>query len=68
MGRNVPQVAIPKWVRFHEEGRFPFEKLVRFYPFEEINKANGDSKSGKTIQPILIIDEEYRKDEPLPVT
>jgi Alcohol dehydrogenase GroES-like domain./Zinc-binding dehydrogenase. len=65
MGRNVPQLTIPKLVKFHEEGKFPLDKLVRFYKFEDINRANEDSKSGKTIKPIIIIDEEYRKEKPL---
>jgi len=66
MGDAVPQLAIPELIQFHKEGKFPFEKLVKFYKFDEINEASEDSNSGKVIKPILIIDEDYRKDEPLP--
>jgi aryl-alcohol dehydrogenase len=38
---------------------FPFEKTEKFYKFEDINQANADSGSGKTIKPVLIIDEDY---------
>lgn len=65
MGDVVPQLAIPELIKFHKEGKFPFDKLVKFYSFSEINQAADDSNSGKTIKPILIVDEEYRKDEPL---
>jgi len=33
------------------------------YKFSEINQAAADSNNGQTIKPILIIDEDYRKDE-----
>lgn len=65
MGDAVPQLAIPELIKFHQEGKFPFEKLVKYYTFDEINQATADSNSGKTIKPILIIDEDYRKEEPL---
>lgn len=65
MGDSVPQIAIPQLIQFHKEGKFPFDKLVKFYKFNEINQAAEDSNSGKTIKPILIIDEGYRKNEPL---
>lgn len=65
MGDSVPQIEIPKLIQYHKEGKFPFEKLLKFYKFDEINQASADSKSGQTIKPILIIDESYRKDEPL---
>ncbi|PWA07055.1 aryl-alcohol dehydrogenase [Pueribacillus theae] len=65
MGDAVPQIAIPQLIQYYKEGKFPFDKLVKFYKFNDINQAAADSNSGKTIKPILIIDENYRKDEPL---
>ena len=67
MGDAVPQLAIPKLIEYHKEGRFPFDKLVKFYKFEEINEAAADSNSGATIKPILIVDKTYRQGEPLPI-
>lgn len=67
MGDSVPQMAIPKLIDFHKNGQFAFDKLIKFYKFEEINEASADSNSGKTIKPILIIDESYRAGEPLPI-
>ncbi|AOV08736.1 NAD(P)-dependent alcohol dehydrogenase [Sporosarcina ureilytica] len=65
MGDAIPQLAIPELIKFHKEGKFPFEKLVKYYKFDEINQATADANSGETIKPILIIDEDYRKEEPL---
>lgn len=66
MGDSIPQLAIPKLIEFHKQGQFAFDKLVQFYKFDEINEASADSTSGKTIKPIVIIDESYRAGEPLP--
>ncbi|GAB2561613.1 NAD(P)-dependent alcohol dehydrogenase [Dyella jejuensis] len=35
------------------QGRFPLEKLVRFYDFADVNRAIDDSDAGITIKPIL---------------
>ncbi|MBQ0140320.1 MAG: alcohol dehydrogenase catalytic domain-containing protein [Kurthia sp.] len=66
VGDSIPQFAIPKLIEFHQQGKFAFDKLVKFYKFDEINEASADSNSGVTIKPILIIDETYRAGEPLP--
>jgi aryl-alcohol dehydrogenase len=52
-GDVVSKVFIPKLIEFHRQGRFPFDKLVRFYPFDQINQAIADSEAGITIKPIL---------------
>lgn len=59
MGNGVPQLSIPQLVEFYKEGKFDFDKLVKFYKFDDINQASSDSLTGKTIKPILIIDEDY---------
>jgi aryl-alcohol dehydrogenase len=40
-------------IAMQAQGRFPFEKLMKIYPFESINEAIADSLSGKTIKPVL---------------
>ena len=52
-GHSVPQVFIPQLIELYREGKFPFEKLIQIYPFAELNQAIEDSKSGKTIKPII---------------
>lgn len=52
-GDSVPRVFIPKLIEFFKAGKFPFDKLVKFYRFEHINEAFKDSASGTAIKPIL---------------
>jgi aryl-alcohol dehydrogenase len=54
-GDAVPQLFIPKLIALYEAGKFPFDRLVRFYDFSKINKAIADAKSGATIKPVLRI-------------
>ena len=56
-GDSVPRVFIPKLVEFYKAGKFPFDKLVRFYPFDQIAQAFEDSANGTTVKPILRIAE-----------
>jgi aryl-alcohol dehydrogenase len=50
----VPQTFIPLLVDLHRRGRFPFERLVRSYPFDRINEAFEDSAHGTTIKPVVV--------------
>lgn len=52
-GDVVPQTFIPQLIALFQQGRFPFDRLVQFYDFADINQAVADSESGKTIKPIL---------------
>lgn len=54
-GDAVPRVFIPQLVEYYKAGLFPFDKLVKFYDFEQINEAFEDSKNGSAIKPILRI-------------
>jgi aryl-alcohol dehydrogenase len=54
-GDSVPQLFLPKLVELYQAGRFPFDRLVRYYDFEDINRAFDDTRSGKTIKPVLRI-------------
>ncbi len=53
-GSSVPQVFIPRLIQLWREGRFPFEKLISDYKLEDINQGFEDSKSGKTIKPVIV--------------
>ena len=56
-GDSVPQQFIPQLVALHQQGRFPFDKLVTHYPLAEINQAARDSTAGRTLKPILRVSE-----------
>ena len=53
MGDATPQLFIPMLIDLYRQGRFPFDKLVKFYAFEDIAQAFHDSEAGTTIKPIL---------------
>jgi aryl-alcohol dehydrogenase len=52
-GDSVPELFIPHLIELHRQGRFPFDRLIKFYTLDEINQAAADSESGATIKPIL---------------
>ena len=54
-GDSVPRVFIPRLVEYYKAGRFPFDKLIRFYEFADIDRAFEDSKSGIAVKPVLRI-------------
>ena len=52
-GDAVPQKFIPKLIRLYQAGVFPFDRLIQFYDFGEINRAIADARRGVTIKPVL---------------
>lgn len=40
-------------VDLYRQGRFPFDRLVRYYELGEIEQALADSASGEVVKPIL---------------
>jgi aryl-alcohol dehydrogenase len=53
-GSSVPQVFIPRLVELWQQGRFPFDRLVRTYALDDINTAFADSESGEVIKPVIV--------------
>ena len=54
-GDAVPQSFIPRLIALYRAGKFPYNRLVRFYRFRDINQAMADSSRGKSIKPVLRI-------------
>src|SRR4051794_11071412 len=52
-GDSTPDLFIPSLVELYKLGRFPFDKLVKFYTLDQINRAAEDSEKGITIKPIV---------------
>jgi len=52
-GDSVPKEFIPKLVDLVVAGKFPIERMIKFYDFADINLAAQESSSGKTIKPVL---------------
>lgn len=53
-GGAVPKVFLPRLIEFWRDGRFPFDRLIRTYPLDDIDAAERDSLSGATIKPVLL--------------
>lgn len=54
-GDSIPQLFIPQLIELHKAGRFPFDRLVTFYGFDQINEAATDTRTGASIKPVLRI-------------
>ena len=54
-GDAVPQKFIPMLIGLYQQGAFPFDRLVKYYPFRQINQAIADARRGSTIKPVLRI-------------
>jgi aryl-alcohol dehydrogenase len=54
-GDAVPQSFIPKMIALYQAGQFPFNRLIKFYDFREINRAIAAAKRGDAIKPVLRI-------------
>jgi len=52
-GDAIPDLFIPKLIDLYSQGRFPFDRLITFYPFDEINKAVEVMEKGRIIKPVL---------------
>ena len=52
-GDAVPDLFIPKLVDLYSRGLLPFDRLITFYPFDEIIRAVKDFEMGKVIKPVL---------------
>ena len=55
MGGSVTEEFIPQLIALNKAGKFPYEKLITFYQFDEINQAFHDSHIGKAIKPVLVM-------------
>lgn len=55
-GHISPVKNIAHLLDLHARGRFPFDRLVRNYPFAELDTALADSTSGATIKPVLTLE------------
>lgn len=52
-GSSNPQEFIPQLIAFHREGRFPFDRLVQYFAFEDIAEAIAAGESGQVVKPIV---------------
>ena len=56
-GDSEPREFIPRLIELHRQGRFPLERLITTYRFDQIAEAMHDSETGKAIKPVLTFPE-----------
>jgi aryl-alcohol dehydrogenase len=56
-GDSHADVFIPALIDLFVQGRFPFDKLITFYPFEKINDAIRDSETGAAVKPVVLFNQ-----------
>lgn len=54
-GDVIAHSFIPTLIEYYRQGRFPFDRLIKYYDFDQINEAIADSEAGRTIKPVLRI-------------
>lgn len=52
-GSADPQSFIPELIEHYRAGRFPFDRLVEWFGFDEISKAFAAAETGRVVKPIL---------------
>jgi aryl-alcohol dehydrogenase len=55
-GDADPQTFLPELIKLYRDGKFPFDRLVKTFPFSQINEAIHASESGEVIKPVVIFD------------
>jgi aryl-alcohol dehydrogenase len=54
-GDAVPDQFIPDLIQLYQQGKFPFDRMITYYSFDEINKAVKDMEQGLVVKPVLRI-------------
>ena len=54
-GSAAPQLFIPRLIDHWRQGRFPFERLITEFRFEEIGRAWEACESGAVLKPVLMM-------------
>jgi len=52
-GDAIPDLFIPALIELYRQGMFPFDRMIAFYPFEEINRAVEEMEHGRVMKPVL---------------
>jgi aryl-alcohol dehydrogenase len=55
-GDSDLQTFVPELIQYHLEGRFPHDRLIRTFPFAQINEAFHAGESGEVVKPVLVME------------
>jgi aryl-alcohol dehydrogenase len=51
-GDAISRIFIPQMLDYYKMGRFPFDRMITYYDFADINKAAEESGAGKVIKAV----------------
>jgi len=54
-GDSVPRSLLPRLIALWEQGRFPVDRMMTYYDFDQIDEAARHAEEGKVIKPVLRI-------------
>jgi len=54
-GDAAPALFLPKLIDYWRQGRFPLDRLIRTYAFDQIGQAFADLQQGRVIKPVLLL-------------
>ena len=54
MRTSSPRSFIPALIELNKSGRFSFDKMVKTYPFDQLQQAVKDSEAGTTIKGVVV--------------
>jgi aryl-alcohol dehydrogenase len=52
-GDGRADITIRALIELHREGRFPFDRLITWFPLEQVNEAMEAAYSGEVLKPVL---------------
>ena len=52
-GDCIPEIFIPQLIDLYKQGRFPFDRLLKFYSMDKINEAVEDTEKGRAVKAVL---------------
>jgi aryl-alcohol dehydrogenase len=55
-GDSDPDVFIPELINLYQKGQFPFDAMIKAYPFARINEAVSDQSAGLCVKPVLLME------------
>ncbi|MWV29014.1 NAD(P)-dependent alcohol dehydrogenase [Aurantiacibacter rhizosphaerae] len=55
-GDANPRTFLPQLAEYWRQGDLPFDRMLKFYPFSQIETAWADAASGAAIKPVLLME------------
>lgn len=52
-GDSVPDVFMPRLIELWQQGRFPVDRLMRYYDFDELDAAAHDAEEGRAVKAVV---------------